>query len=94
MTREEGRGEVVAVLWLHLLKQGGRWRSMEVAAATGVNRREACWQLSGMAARGQVSKFQVPGKRRSFSYGVTRECKVPQAVTVGTMSDCVLAGGE
>jgi hypothetical protein len=91
MAHPEGHGDQTAAIWLFLLKGGGRWTSGEIARGIAGDTDGVSQLLSAMAQSGQVRKHPVVGKERRFAYGVTGDCKVPRAVTVRAIADCVLA---
>ena len=68
-------------LWLHMLKEGGRWTATELAAETRTDRRQADRLLRQMATIGHAVKFE--GEPSSF--GVTPDCRVPREVTLADL---------
>jgi len=88
---DEQRGELTATVWLFLLKAGGRWASGDVTKGTGLNGVDVCWTLAAMVRNGTARKFDEPGLRRRFRYGVTGACKVPRGVSLQQVAECVLA---
>lgn len=75
----------IARLWLLMLKEGGRWKSPELASALSVTPAQAMHALNAMATRGYASRQLLPGSlpgRPRYQYGVDENCLVPQGVTV------------
>jgi predicted ArsR family transcriptional regulator len=82
----------IAQLWLLMLKEGGRWKSPELAEALKVTPAQAMHALNAMATRGYASRQLLPGSlpgRPRYQYGVDAACLVPQGVKV---ADLLAAG--
>lgn len=76
-----GEGGVTKRIWLHMLREGGRWDADEVADLVKGKRPAVVKGLNAMATCGSVKKFsKVAGKRVQF--GVTPDCKIANGVTI------------
>lgn len=76
------------LVWLHLLKEGGRWSVAEIAAAIrmkpgAVNSCMYRFVLQGMVIRKPTNK-----KGRAMSdFGVTKQCRIPVGVTIAELEE-------
>jgi hypothetical protein len=86
-------------LWLTMLREGGRWTARELEeqlpaemqAAKGA--RSVLLEMAriGMATRYGTQPTGGTVGRKPYAYGVTPECRMPRAVTVGDVLACVKA---
>ncbi len=72
-------------IWLHLLREGGRWRASEVAIHMDIEDNVARPTLNSMALSKAVVKYRLNGKH--VEYGVTDECKVPLGVSIKALRE-------
>lgn len=75
----------IARLWLFMLKEGGRWKSPELADQLQVPPAQVMHALNAMATRDYASRYLLPGSvpgRPRYQYGVGPKSLVPQGVTV------------
>jgi DNA-binding HxlR family transcriptional regulator len=68
-------------IWMHLLKEGGRWTCAELRdALKEIPGHTVDVTLSRMTTRGLLNRFEKQAGCTSSSYGITRNCKVPYGV--------------
>ena len=75
-------------VWLHLLKQGGRWSCAELAYALANQSHHNIEQaLSRLSTDGFIRRYDKKVKGDRVTFGVTRECKVPRGVVLAQLID-------
>jgi hypothetical protein len=70
--------------WLHMLREGGRWRPLDLKDVAGENFGRVC---TAMHESGSVKRFE-PGV-----YGVTADCRVPTCVTLAELMEIGIVKG-
>lgn len=84
---EEAYGKF-AVVFLHLLREGGWHTCKEVFASAGIDARNRSALLAQMVNGGYLAKRPGPDPG-SMVYGVTSSCRVPRFVSIGDVASAV-----
>lgn len=79
-----------AAVWLMLLKEGGRWTAVEVAARTRQDQTAAAASLRAMHEFGTVQKWDRSADNDRVRFGVTPACKVPRGISISDILACDL----
>lgn len=70
-------------IWLHLLREGGRWSTAEIALALKLNPKRVMTILLNMVRTNAVQRWEkTPSPKSRVRYGVTSTCAIPQGVTL------------
>lgn len=75
------------VIWLLLLKEGGRWSAAEIAVHLESDPEYVSRFASVMKSRGFLRRHERGATRKKFEYSVDRSCRIPRAVTMGDLID-------
>lgn len=79
---------ITTIMWLHILREGGRWTMAELQAALPQLRtRNVSAFLATMKAGGYLQRHRRSDQPRCFSYGVSSSCKVPQGIVLQELID-------
>lgn len=81
---------ITCTVWLHMLREGGRWKVGELAQEVDRDQTELRGLLRSMNNSGHVARFEKDGEAKWVQYGITAACKVPVGVTLAEMAS---AGG-
>jgi hypothetical protein len=79
------------MVWLHMLAEGGRWTTDEIAEAfPNLNRAHANQVLQRLVGTGALHRYGLPvGHPRNgerVKYGITERCFPPQGVSIEDLS--------
>lgn len=72
-------------VWLHLLAEGGRWSTAEIAAATHMDPGAVNSGLYRMTLQGMVTRHETSRGRARTEFGVSTACKIPLGVTLAEL---------
>lgn len=82
-------------VWLHLLKEGGRWTSAEVSKMLKLDAKRVSTVLSNMADSGAVVRFAKGESSKSrVRFAVTSACNVPRDVSISQVLANVSGDGD
>jgi len=79
-----------ARVWLHMLREGGRWSAAELSRACGYA--DVQGVLSSMKKRGFAVSYEKSEAERRTTWGINASCKVPRGVTVQDIIDAIPKG--
>lgn len=86
------RNAIYKVIWIHLVTEGGRWVPRELSAALPrLGHVHMSAMLIDMCKAGMAARFPVPGQSERYSYGVTRDNRIPSSLTVAELLSMRLA---
>jgi ribosomal protein L13E len=77
-------------IWMHLLREGGRWSVREVAKALKSDAVLTSQNMMKMRANEYLVSFPRTRHKNGVAFGVTKECKVPRGFTVEELGKCGL----
>ena len=78
------------VVWLMLLREGGRWTASEVGERINLDQTSAAASLRTMTEFGTLRRWDRSETNDRVRFGVTAECKVPRGVTLQDILACDL----
>lgn len=68
-------------VWMHMLKNGGRWSCSELSRAiVGVSLHSVEIAVGAMSERGFIKRYERRSHSDRITFGVTKDCKVPNGV--------------
>jgi Mn-dependent DtxR family transcriptional regulator len=78
---EELTGVSTRSIWLTVLRGGGRWNVVEIAAELDGSTDLVCRFINQLSTRGYIRRHKAEGKL--LEYSVDKTCKIPQSLTIG-----------
>lgn len=73
------------LIWMHLVKEGGRWSVAEIAEAIRMKPVAVNNALYRMFEQQMVDRRQRKDGYERVSFGVTVKCKIPLGVTLSAL---------
>ncbi len=81
---------VPKLVWLHILKEGGRWSTSDIRKATNEDGTLISQAVKDMSDNGYLIRYDRKAFGEALAYGVTAACKVPRGVTIADLLECDL----
>lgn len=81
---------LTALVWLHLLKEGGRHATAEIATVVHSTSETLAVVLTRLTDAGSLCRYEKSEKGDRVRYGVTAACKVPRGISIGEILACNL----
>lgn len=86
------RNAAIKAIWIHLVTEGGRWVPREVSSALPwLGHVHMSATLIDMYRSGMATRFPLPGHLERYTYGVTRDNRIPASLTVAELLSMRLA---
>lgn len=81
--------------WLHMLSEGGRWSTRELAMDLGASVHLMQNELLKMYDAGSVARHQKgTGEERVITYSVADACRFPMGLTLADVRKALRTAGE
>lgn len=78
---------IARVLWLHMLRAGGRWSCAELRSTfPAASKKNVEMALERMAKAGFIRRFDKSIKGDRVTFGVVKDCKVPRGVALNELA--------
>lgn len=84
---------IISKIWLHLVKEGGRWTAPELAAALELKSAQVMSAVNAMYLRQYIQRHDVPGAvggTAQYQYSVTAKCVTPAGLPLQYLFDAGL----
>lgn len=77
-------------IWLLMLKEGGRWSSVEIADKLGDHTLMVSQNVASMVDFGSVRRYEKATPADRVRFGVTADCRIPRGVSISDILACDL----